>query len=115
MAQKRPSFTDLAELRKAVDGVSAERKEIADGIIAEIVFLTKTLESLKAHITKEGAIIESERGRKENPALRAYNVTIQRYSLLFKQVVDLLPTPALKAPEDPLTEFIKQGQNEPYH
>ena len=110
MARKMTKLTDLKELRKAVDSISAERKEVAESLIREIVFLDVTLETLRANITSDGPIIESEKQeQRENPALKAYNSTIQRYSLLFKQIVDLLPEPKAEQPTDPLTDFIKQG------
>ena len=127
MPKKKETYNNLSELRKAVSALSPERRDIAERIIAEIEFLEKTLESLKSLITSEGAILGAVElddltveyfGKafprrtgflKENPALKVYNTTIQRYSLLFKQVTDMLPEVRQDQPTDPLAEFIKQG------
>ncbi|WP_309459518.1 hypothetical protein [Bacillus thuringiensis] len=45
---------------------------------------------------------------REHPALKAYNTTIQSYSRLYKQLVDLLPPTDLKPKEDELIDFIKR-------
>lgn len=48
---------------------------------------------------------------RESPALKSYNTTIQRYSLLYKQLTDLLPPPEVdsKKKNEVLDFITKQG------
>lgn len=109
MAVKKQALANLAELRKAVRSVAAERKDVAESLITEISFLESTLEELRSQVAKDGPIVATKGGSRENPALKAYNTTIQRYSLLFKQVTDILPASKEGPTSDPLMDFIKQG------
>ena len=54
-----------------------------------------TLDELKEKIKETGTVELFKQGKqefwRESPALRAYNTTVQRYSLLYKQLTDLYP------------------------
>lgn len=76
--------------------------------------MTKTLEELKKSVEEDGAIDLFKQGKqefkRENPALKAYNVMIQRYSLLNKQLTDLLPKPQLTdRNKEELIEFLRSN------
>jgi phage-related tail protein len=109
MTKAQNIYKDLTELQTAVDTLPGSRKEAADKLLKEIVFLEQTMGKLKTSIDVAGAVIKTARTTRENPALKAYNTSIQRYSLLFKQVVDMLPEPPKAAPVDPLLDFVKGG------
>ncbi len=78
--------------------------------------MTETLEDLKKNIRESGTVEHFKQGKqdflRENPALKSYNTTIQRYSLLYRQLSDL----AGKSPEaeksNPVYDFIKEGLEE---
>jgi hypothetical protein len=88
-----------------------DRREAAETLLKEIVFLDATLTTLKEKIEKEGVIVRVPVGYskadRENPALKAYNTTVMRYSQLIKQLTDLLPKPTEIHKTDPLIDFIK--------
>lgn len=88
---------DLRKLKKILGLVPADRKAIAEKLIEEIKFMAKTLAVLRADIDENGAVAIFKQGKqefmRESPSLKAYNVMIQRYSLLYKQLTDLLPKP----------------------
>ena len=109
MARVKRTYPDLPSLREFIAELPPERKDVAEKLLKEIVFLEGTLVKLKEQIEAEGATIETDTGSRENPALKAYNTSIQRYSLLFKQVTDLFPKMEAKAATDPLIDFIKDG------
>jgi hypothetical protein len=109
MRKNSKTYKDLTELIDGIEALTGERKSAASSLLKEIMFLSATLEKLKAQITAEGPILKTDKTARENPALKAYNASIQRYSLLFKQVVDLLPEPQREPPKDPLIEFAKGG------
>lgn len=98
----------LTDIKKTIKALPGDRRDAAESIYTEVVFLIGTLEKLKERIEKDGAVIKTARTVKENPAMRAYNSSLQRYSLLFKQLIDLLPVPAEKPKKDPLTAFVNK-------
>lgn len=102
---------EMKKLKTILDSVADDRKPIADNIFKELVFIEETLEDLKKQIKERGSIDLFKQGKqefyRESPALKGYNTTIQRYNLLFKQLVDLLP-PSQVDDKDELLEFIKE-------
>lgn len=104
---------DTKQFEKMVKLVPEDRKHIAEKLVKEITFMGKTLDSLKQTIEETGAVDLFEQGKqkfmRENPALKAYNTTIQRYSLLYKQLTDLLPKQTQDGTDSALYDFIKQG------
>ena len=104
---------DIRQLNKIVKLVPDDRKPIAEKLVEEIAFMGKTLDELKATVEEHGAIDLFKQGSqeflRESPALKAYNTTIQRYSLLYKQLADLLPKQTQENADSALYEFLKQG------
>lgn len=111
--QDKKICKDIKQLNKLVKLVPDDRKPIAEKLAKEIAFMGKTLDELKATVEEHGAIDLFKQGSqeflRESPALKAYNTTIQRYSLLFKQLTDLLPKQAQENADSALYEFLKQG------
>lgn len=102
--------TDMRELKKLLKEIPEERQPIAQGLYNELVFMQNTMSKLKEQVEEEGAVSLFKQGAqeflREHPALKAYNTTIQRYSLIYKQLVDLLPKADEKPQDDPLIDFI---------
>ena len=77
--------------------IPADRKHVGEKLIAEIHFIDTTLAELRKTVADKGVVDNFKQGKqqflRESPALKAYNTTIQRYSLLYKQLCDLLPKP----------------------
>ena len=69
----------------------------------------------KGKIKENGTVDHFKQGKqeflRESPALKSYNTTIQRYSLLYKQLTDLLPPPEVdsKKKNEVLDFITKQG------
>lgn len=105
MATEYKNLTELLEL------IPAEKKAIAKSLIAELNFMKTTLVKLRKDIKERGPVEHFEQGKqkflRESPALKAYNTTLRQYSLLYKQLTDLLPKDAGKVEEvNPLYDFI---------
>ncbi|MDP4153276.1 MAG: hypothetical protein Q8865_07565 [Bacillota bacterium] len=100
----------LTKVKKLIDVISKDRQPIADSLLKELTFMEHTLSELKKTVQKVGAVEHFENGKqnfvRENPALKSYNTTIQRYSLVYKQFVDLLPAAAKIEAKDELTTFL---------
>ena len=102
---------EMKQVKKLLKFIPKDRQAIANNIFNELSFIERTLTKLKQQVDEEGVITLFKQGKqefiRENPALKAYNTTIQRYSLLYKQLVDLLP-PAGDGAEDELLNFLKE-------
>lgn len=67
-------------------------------IIQNLAFMTVTLEDLKEEINRDGCTVEykngeNQYGTKKNPAVETYNTMIKNYTVLYKQLFDMIPKP----------------------
>lgn len=100
------------QLNRIVKLVPNDKKPMAKNIAEELAFMTITLNQLKEHVSEHGAVDLFKNGKqeiwRESPALKAYNTTIQRYSLLSKQLMDLVPeSESTEGGGNPIYDFIK--------
>jgi hypothetical protein len=115
MEEDKERLKDIRKLRQILRLVPKDRKSIAEKLIAEISFMAETLTDLREKIREGGTVDHFKQGKqeflRESPALKAYNTTIQRYSLLYKQLTDLLPPPEIdsKKKNEVLDFITKQG------
>lgn len=105
MATEYKTLTELLEL------IPEEKKPIAKKLITELNFMASTLAQLRKMVKSQGAVELFENGKqkmlRESPALKSYNTTVQRYSLLYKQLNDLLPKEERRPEEgNALNDFI---------
>lgn len=116
MAKRSKNTTtcnDLTELKKIVALVPEDRRAVAERLADELAFMAQTLYSLRKAVADRGVVELFEQGSqkflRESPALKGYNTTVQRYSLLYKQLTDLLPKQVQPPPENPMENFIMDG------
>lgn len=99
------------QFNKILKQVPEDKKPIAESLIKELLFMTNTLDDLKGQVEERGTVDLFKQGSqeflRESPALKAYNTTVQRYSLLYKQLADLLPKGQPESKDNALYEFIK--------
>ena len=102
---------DMKKVRTILRKLPKDKKAIAESLYNELEFMQRTLEKLKNEVDRIGPTAMFKQGKqeflRENPSLKAYNTTIQRYSLIYKQIIDLLPKDDNK-PKDALIDFIKE-------
>ena len=102
----------ITELNRIIKQVPADKQAIAVSLVDEIKFMHETMSDLKEQIRRYGTVELFEQGKqkflRENPAVKSYNTTVQRYSTVYKQLTDLLPKTAPAPPESELLEFINQ-------
>ena len=112
IADDKKILQDKRKLKKLLKLIPDDSKVIAEKLIEEIAFISATLEELKQTVSEKGVVDDFKQGSqqfmRESPALKAYNTTIQRYSLLYKQLTELLPKPEpTDKAGDALLDFIK--------
>lgn len=102
---------DMKKVKTMLKEIPKERQAVANTLFNELVFMQNTLNKLKKQVEEDGAISLFKQGSqeflREHPALKAYNTTIQRFNLIYKQLMDLLPPIDYKKETDPLLDFIK--------
>lgn len=102
---------DMKKVKTLLRDIPKDRQPIAQSLYNELVFIQNTLDTLKVQVEEDGPTAMFKQGRqeflREHPALKAYNTTVQRYSLLYKQLVDLLPPADTGEQNDALIDFLK--------
>ena len=111
--EDREKLKDLRKLNKILKLIPSDRKPVGEKLIEEIRFIADILTELKKTIAENGVVDNFKQGKqqfmRESPALKAYNTTIQRYSLLYRQLADLLPKPEpTDKAADELLEYLKK-------
>lgn len=109
MARKKK----IAELEEILERIPEDKKYIGRKIVDELIFMQDTLTALKRKIKENGTEEEFTQGRqnfvRESTALRSYNTTVQRYSMLYRQLTDLIPKSAGPEKNNAVYDFIKGG------
>ncbi len=99
-------------IKTILAGVPEDRRDVAEKLATELTFVEKTLKRLRARIEEDGELEQYENGSqtflRESPALKAYNQTLQRYSVIYRQIVDMMNKPQ-EAPQGGLAAFIREG------
>ena len=108
--KKQATSVDMRKLKALLKDVPEDRQPIANNLYNELLFMQQTLKVLKEQVQEEGPVSMFKQGQqeflREHPALKAYNTTIQKYSLLFKQLIDLLPDSQVSN-TDELLDFLE--------
>lgn len=110
--------SEITKLKKIYKQIDKDRMVLAVKLIENAAFMTVTLQDLQEQILSEGSIITGTNGNgfettQENPAQKAYNAMMQRYTPCIKQLTDMLPSSKAseaKKAGDALKEFISAGK-----
>ena len=105
--KKETSFDDI--LRKIPD----DKRYIGEKLVTELSFMEKTLERLRIQISETGEVEHFQQGKqdflRESPALKAYNTTVQRYSVMYRQLTDLMGKSAEAEKSNAVYDFLKEA------
>ena len=107
---KKTRKTDFSEI---LEKIPSDKRMIGEKLVAELTFMEETLADLKTQIREVGTIEHFEQGKqkflRESPALKSYNTTVQRYSMLYRQLCDLAGKTQEAEKSNPVYGFIKEG------
>lgn len=105
--KKRSTFNDI--LQK----VPEDKRAIAEKLIEELSFIEKTLGRLKTQIEETGEVEHFQQGKqdfyRESPALKSYNTTVQRFSVMYRQLTDLMGKSSEAEKSNAVYDFLKQS------
>lgn len=105
-------------LNKIFKNIAKDKKSLCQNLISNAAFMAITLEDLQEDVIENGTVISSINGNgfeviQENPAQKSYNVMINRYTSVIKQLQDLLPdgkTETVNKAGDALAAFVAKGK-----
>ena len=84
------------KLNGLFQNIPKDSKTLCEGLINNAAFMFVTLNELQEEVKQHGAMLKATSGNgfeivKDNPAYKAYNTMISRYTVIIKQLSDLLP------------------------
>ena len=88
--------SEIERLNNILVNIHESKRNIAKRLIENIAFMSVMLEDMQEEIKKKGATIEAINGNgftviSENPTMKSYNTTVNRFTTATKQLFDLLP------------------------
>jgi len=105
--------TIKAEYKAILEKIPEDKKTIGVKLIEELSFIEKTLASLKRQIEENGELEHFKQGKqdfiRESPALKSYNTTVQRYSVMYRQLTDLIGKSQEAEKSNAVYDFLKEG------
>lgn len=105
--KKKTSFDEI--LKK----IPEDKRYIGEKLVTELSFIETTLDRLRSQISKGGEVEHFKQGSqdflRESPALKAYNTTVQRYSVMYRQLTDLMGKSAEAEKSNAVYDFLKEG------
>lgn len=106
--------TEERKIKGFFKNLDNEKLKFLESAIHQLAVLQVTLERLAEEINKGDVLENFEQGsqkfKRENPALKSYNTTIKSYTLLHKQLVDMLPDTDAKKAGEALLNFAARPQ-----
>lgn len=101
------------EYKEILAKIPEDKKVIGEKLVEELSFMEKTLASLKRLIEENGEMEHFQQGKqdflRESPALKSYNTTVQRYSVMYRQLTDLIGKSAEAEKSNAVYDFLKEG------
>lgn len=106
-------MTMKKEYKDILQKIPEDKQIIGRKLIAELSFIETALQELKKQITEGGVVEEFSQGKqnfvRESPALKAYNTTVQRYSVMYRQLTDLIGKSQEAEKSNAVYDFLKEG------
>lgn len=101
------------EYKEILQKIPEDKQLIGKKLIEELSFIEGTLKTLKERIAADGVVEEFSQGKqnflRESPALKAYNTTVQRYSVMYRQLTDLIGKSQEAEKSNAVYDFLKEG------
>lgn len=105
---------EIARIKKLYKDFEKDKAKTLEGLIHEAAFMRISLEELRNDLIANGFIEVFTQGEqsfnRERPEVKTYTTFVQRYSVVMKQLIDLLPVEIKKEESDKLMEFIRKGK-----
>lgn len=104
--------TQVSEYAEILQKIPEDKRLIGAKLITELTFMEQTLENLRKQIKASGETETFKQGSqnflRESPALKGYNTTVQRYSVMYRQLTDLMGKSAEPERSNAIYDFLKE-------
>ena len=104
--------TQSSEYDEILQKIPEDKRLIGAKLITELTFMEQTLENLRKQIKASGETETFKQGSqnflRESPALKGYNTTVQRYSVMYRQLTDLMGKSAEAERSNAVYDFLKE-------
>lgn len=104
---------EIGRLRKLFKEIDENKKKLVDSTIADVAFMTVTMQDLREKIVRDGTTVEYKNGEnqwgvKQSPDAQMYLQMSQKQTQAMKILVDCLPKTPNKpaAKEDSFDDFV---------
>lgn len=104
---------EISRLRRLFKEIDENKKKLVDSTIADVAFMTVTMQDLRERIVREGTTTkykngENQWGTKQSPDAQLYLQMSQKQTQAMKILVDCLPKTPTKpaAKEDSFDDFV---------
>lgn len=105
---------EINRIKKLYKDFSKDKTKVLEGLMNEAAFMKISLEELRSDLLKNGMtelFVQGEQEfMRERPEVKVYTNFIQKYSVVMKQLIDVLPVEIKQGESDKLMEFIKKGK-----
>jgi len=99
--------------KKVLEKIPEDKRIIGEKLITELEFIETTLQRLRAQISEAGEVEHFQQGEqdflRESPALKAYNSLVQRYSVMYRQLADLMGKSVEAENSNAVLDFLKEA------
>ncbi|MRS02179.1 hypothetical protein EG832_02965 [bacterium] len=87
--------SEIERLTGILNGLTDDQLTVADNLIREAAFMKIALQGLKDEINKDGPVEMFTQGpnsyKRQHPALSGYNALVKNYTVVIKQLIDMIP------------------------
>ena len=105
---------EINRIKKLYKDFPKDKAKVLEGLMNEAAFMRISLEELRNDLIKNGMTELFEQGEqafmRERPEVKVYTNFIQKYSVVMKQLIDVLPVEIKKEESDALMDFLKKGK-----
>lgn len=105
---------EINRIKKTYSNLTKEKLKVIDGLIHEAAFIKLSLEELREDLMKNGFTELFEQGEqsfhRERPQCKIYTSFIQKYSVVMKQLIELMEVESKGQESDNLINFLKQNK-----
>lgn len=95
---------EINKILNLVNELPEDKKELATRLIERIAFMTITLKELEEDIKLKGPTYLFEQGLQKmiviNPSQKVYNTLINRYTVAYDKLLNLLPKDLIEQEDD---------------
>ena len=99
----------MAGITPSLEGMDEAHRELAEDMLKTFCWFSVHLDDLQKKVDKEGPVVETQKGPRENPAIGTIHKLSQRTSDYYTKLMRSLPDEGKEA-VDAMTEFLRTGQ-----